>query len=494
MLLLVFIVVGLVIGVVLLLRARREQAQERWLRARRTVLLKILVPKNNERTPTAAEHLFAALHGIYRPDAVQNEHLSFEIAAREKSIEFYVQCPVELRDFLEGQIYAQYPTVDIQEVADYARVDLHDLKVASAELALTKPDVFPIKTFPNFEVDPLAGITGVISKIGDQEQVWIQVIVRPLSDSWQNKGIGYAAAVRNGTLTQGSFIRLLVRGAFDVFRPPPAEAAKPAGPAKLPAPKEQALKGIEEKVTKLGFAVKMRIVALAPDQVTALSKVNSIAGAYKQFNTTNMNGFVVGSISHDAATIEAYRLRLFRDEGMIFNIEELASVFHFPNASVETPNIVWAGAKKGEPPASLPIEGVVPADELTLYGITDFRGVRQKFGIKLRDRRQHMYAIGKSGTGKSTLLENMAIDDIRKGRGVAIVDPHGDFVNHVLDYIPASRVNDVIYFGPSDKDYPVGFNLLENVDPELKNVVASGVVGIFEKIFGEKSWGPRLEY
>lgn len=490
------VLVALALTAAFFARGRRETAVRNWQLARRSVLLKILVPKNNEKTPLAAENLFAALHGIFRPDAQFNEHISFEVISQDKAIEFYVNCPTDLRDFIEGQIYAQYPNVDIREVNDYARADLADRKVAVTELALNKPDVFPIKTFQNFEVDPLASITGVLSHMGDNEAVWLQTLVRPISDSWQNKAFGYVAAARSGNLRGGNIFSLIIKGLVDVLKPPaPAKPAGGGGAAKLPAGQEAALKAIEEKATKLGYSVKIRIVVLAPDATTAMAKINAISGSYKQFNTININGFKVGKTVTDPEAIETYRLREFApDDGMIMNIEELASVYHFPNASVETPNIVWAGAKKGEPPASLPIEGIVPPNELTLFASTDFRGTPQRFGIKVPDRRQHMYAIGKSGTGKSTMLENMAIDDIRKGRGVAIVDPHGDFINHVLEFVPEERIGDVIYFSPADRDHPIGFNLLENVDPALKNIVASGVVAIFEKIFGEKSWGPRLEY
>lgn len=493
---LVIVVAGLGMAGAFFLRGRREAAARAWQFSRRTVLLKILVPKNNEKTPAAAENLFAALHGIYRPDQPFNEHVSFEITAVGNAIEFYVQCPINLREFIEGQIYAQYPNVEIHEVTDYARIDLADRRVAATELSLNKPDVFSIKTFQNFDVDPLAGITGVLSHTGAGEVVWIQTLIRPISDSWQNKALGYAAAVRSGNLRSGGWFQLVMRALVDIFRPPPPATAQPGGgEKKLPANQEAALKALEEKATKLGYATKIRLVVISPDATTATAKVNAISGAYKQFNTINMNGFQVGKITTDPEYLETYRLRAFPvDEGNIFNITELASIFHFPNASVETPNIVWAGAKKGEPPSALPLEGVVSPTELTLFGLTDFRGVRQRFGIQVKDRQQHMYAIGKSGTGKSTLLENMAIDDIRKGRGVAIVDPHGDFINHILDFIPEERVDDVIYFAPADRDHPIGFNLLENVDPALKNIVASGVVAVFEKIFGEKSWGPRLEY
>ncbi|MBI2263370.1 type IV secretion system DNA-binding domain-containing protein [Candidatus Berkelbacteria bacterium] len=105
-----------------------------------------------------------------------------------------------------------------------------------------------------------------------------------------------------------------------------------------------------------------------------------------------------------------------------------------------------------------------------------------------------MYSIGKTGTGKSTMLSNMIIDDIKEGRGVAVVDPHGDLVRHILNFIPENRIEDVVYFNPTDREHPLGFNILEAVEPDLKNIVASGVVGIFKKIFGDVSWGPRLEY
>src|SRR3989344_2592277 len=177
---------------------------------------------------------------------------------------------------------------------------------------------------------------------------------------------------------------------------------------------------------------------------------------------------------------------------MIFNITEPASIYRYPSETVATPTIAWAGLKKGEPPANLPLENVVPADELTVFAQTNFRSEVKKFGIKKKDRRLHMYIIGKTGTGKSTLMENMIIDDINEGRGMAVVDPHGSLIQHVLEFIPESRIQDVIYFNPADRDFPIGFNLLENVNPEQKNIVASGVVGILEKIFGEVSWGPRL--
>ncbi|NCU44747.1 DUF87 domain-containing protein, partial [Candidatus Falkowbacteria bacterium] len=131
--------------------------------------------------------------------------------------------------------------------------------------------------------------------------------------------------------------------------------------------------------------------------------------------------------------------------------------------------------------------------EVTLFGETTFRNQGYKFGIKLDDRRRHMYIIGKSGMGKSTVLENMVVQDINKGRGLAVVDPHGDLAEKILEYIPDNRVQDVIYFNPSDAEYPIAFNVVEQVDPHLRHLVASGLIGVFQKLWAD-SWGPRLEY
>ena len=132
-------------------------------------------------------------------------------------------------------------------------------------------------------------------------------------------------------------------------------------------------------------------------------------------------------------------------------------------------------------------------DDITYFAKTNFRGQEHSFGIRKDDRRRHMYVIGKTGMGKTTLLENMVISDIIAGRGVAVVDPHGDFSEKILNFVPPSRINDVIYFNPADIDYPIAFNVMEQVDPKYKHLVASGLIGVFKKIWAD-SWGPRLEY
>jgi CxxC-x17-CxxC domain-containing protein len=132
-------------------------------------------------------------------------------------------------------------------------------------------------------------------------------------------------------------------------------------------------------------------------------------------------------------------------------------------------------------------------NDITIFGETNFRNERRRFGIKRDDRRRHMYVVGKTGMGKSVMLENMLYSDIVAGKGVCYVDPHGDTVEKIIDCIPSNRINDVVYFNPADIDYPIAFNILEKVEPKYRHLIASGLVGVFKKIWAE-SWGPRLEY
>lgn len=131
--------------------------------------------------------------------------------------------------------------------------------------------------------------------------------------------------------------------------------------------------------------------------------------------------------------------------------------------------------------------------DIAVFAQTTFRNEFKKFGIKTDDRRRHMYLIGKTGMGKSTILENMIVDDIRSGHGVAVVDPHGDLAEKIIEFVPAERLKDVIYFNPSDINYPIAFNVVEQVEPHLRHLVASGLIGVFQKLWAD-SWGPRLEY
>lgn len=503
----VLIILGWILGFYLIIKAYTKRRKRMWVEKQKYTTILIRVPRNNEKGPLSAQLMFASLHGIYKTskekleDGSFQDHISFEMVSTTKYIRFYVYCPVHLKDFVLGQLYAQYSSVEISEVPDYTLSKRGEgTHFVGTEFSLIRDYYYPIKTFANFEVDPLAGITGVLSQVDEGEQIWIQILARPTDDSWQKKAISHTSAIKSGKVKSGGAgiigkIFSLIFLFFKLLFNPEAMTKDPSKQAKLAGPVEQAVKAIEEKSTKLGFESKIRVVFLSNKSVEqSKMKLQSIAGAFKQFNASNLNGFVnKKTYVDDFEFMNKVQNRSFEEEGYILNIEELASLFHLPTVTVDTPTIDWAGSKKGEPPASLPIEGTVPDDELTVFAQTNFRDKVQKFGIKINDRRRHMYIIGQTGTGKSTMMKNMIIDDIVEGRGVAIIDPHGEFVDSVIDYIPEDRIKDVVYVNPGDRLYSVGFNLLENVDEAKREIVASGMMSIFKKIW-EGVWSARMEY
>jgi hypothetical protein len=173
--------------------------------------------------------------------------------------------------------------------------------------------------------------------------------------------------------------------------------------------------------------------------------------------------------------------------------EEVSSMYHFPPNSDSVPNLYKILSPKAEPPLGLPTVDNTPPDELTPFAETNYRNTREKFGIKRRDRARHMYVIGKSGSGKSKMLELMIKNDIEFGHGICVIDPHGDLIENIVPYIPESRVKDVIFFNPVDEEYPIAFNPIEKVSPMLRQQVAMGLIEIFKKVFGS-NWTPRLEH
>ena len=470
-----------------------------------SVLLVLEIPKANDKKELAAEQLFASLHGILR-DAKElrlsggaQEHIGFEIASVNGQIRFYVWTPKTLQSFVEGQIYSQYPTVQIHQAnEDYTEHELNHNISYSAELTLTAPEFLPVRTFQTFEVDPLAGITGTLAKLeATGEELWIQVLVRPIADEWQHAADRYISNLKNGRLislpgvsgTLQWFIGLI--GAL--WAPP--EQGDSSTTKELSERDRTRIAEAEKKATKLGYEVKIRLAYLGDSQTNAKLCMQALVGTFKQFNSTNLNGFKATKLAFGKEFLDKYRRRSFFGDGFILNIEELASVFHLPHTNVETPNIVWASAKTAEPPSKLPVitGNDITDDQISAFGVTNFRGINHQFGMLRYDRSRHVYIIGQTGAGKSGLLELFALSDIFHNQGYAIIDPHGDFAINNMKFIPGSRLQDVVYFNPADTAYPLGFNPLEVTNPNMKTNISSEVIGVLKRMFGD-SWGPRLEY
>ena len=475
-----------------------------------SILLLLEIPRANDKQELAAEQLFASLHGILRDKQelkLNNgfqEHLSFEIASVSGQIRFYVWVPKSLRSFVEGQIYAQYPTVQIREAdEDYVAHERDHSVTYTTEIVPTDNEMLPIKTFQSFEVDPLAGITGTLAKLESSgEEVWVQILVRPLADEWHKASDRWITSIRNGSPFGslfggggGNAGGWLMQTLEALWRPPEESGSSAPAARELSDRDKTRIAEAEKKATKLGYQVKIRLAYLGESQSNAKLQMQSIVGTFKQFNSTNLNGFKMSRASFAKEDLALYRVRSFADHGFILNIEELASVYHLPHTNVETPNIVWASSKTAEPPSKLPIiTGNSAIDEnISAFGLTNFRGINHQFGMLRYDRSRHVYIIGQTGAGKSGLLELFALSDIYHSQGYAIIDPHGDFAVNNMRFIPANRLQDVVYFNPADTAYPLGFNPLEVTNPAQKTNISSEVIGVLKRMFGD-SWGPRLEY
>lgn len=469
-------------------------------RPKDSVLLLVEIPRTNDKKELSAEQMFAALHGIYKPlkslfsdGYLKQDHIGFEIASIGQRIRFYSWVPKDLQAFVEGQIYAQYPQAQISESPDYANRSMSQSVIYTTELILTDNETLPIKTFPSFEVDPLASITATLAKLDQSdEELWVQILTRPIGDEWHQKSSKMISRIKSGkAVWSGSGGLSYVGQAFGALIKPPEPGA--TGNVFEPSERDKTrISAIEEKSKKLGYQIKIRLVYAGNDQNIARQRMQAMVGTFKQFNTTNLNGFQSKFPSFDPNKLDDYQARQFSDKGFILNIEEVASLFHLPHTTVETPNIVWATTKTSEPPANLPAYGKYKETELSLFGTTNFRGNNTMFGLLRNDRSRHVYILGQTGAGKSGLLELLTLSDIYYDEGFAVIDPHGDYATSILKYIPERRIKDVIYFNPADSEFPIGFNPLEIVDSTSKGQVSSELVGVLKRMFD--SWGPRLEY
>lgn len=424
----------------------------------------------------------------------RSDALAFEIVAHREKISFYVAVPSRLQSFMEEQIHAQYPNAQIDEVPDY-NIFLPTGVILGSSLTLRRSSYFPIKTYRKQETDGLNALTNALSKVAPMDGIAIQYVVRSAAPSWRTEGLRVARAMQQGKkLSQverrgiWNGVRKELKGFAQV---PKGGEQKPPESYRLSPLEEEMVKGLEEKASKAGLDVNIRIVVSAAMPETAQQYLNDVLGAYGQFNIYEFgNSFAKKMPSFQKGLIRHFMYRHF-DEAtrMVLNAEEMASIFHLPLPVTETPKIDWLLARKVLPPSNLPTEGV-------LLGHADYRGHRHEIRIKQEDRRRHLYVIGKSGTGKTAILASVIRQDILAGRGVCVIDPHGELCDDALAYVPRERAEDVIFFDPGDFERPIGLNMLEFDPryPHLRTFVINEMLKIFDKLYDLKATGgPMFE-
>lgn len=433
------------------------------------VTLLVRVPKDNEIKIDAAEQMFTGLHSIdndkfWEHLLTPEDLISFEIVALKEDIAFYVSVPERIRDMVEKQIHGAYPTADIKQV-DEINIFAQHSRVAFAPITLDKSSHFPIRSYKDLPNDGLSLITSALAKMGEGEGATIQFLVQPVGEGWKKKARSHMSEQKK-------------------------RESDPEKATYQHDPKE--MEAISTKIEKEGFRVSIRVVVSAKNDHNAEAHLKNILGTFAQFSSSfnrMKRGAVI--IKHMFMIDFLYRyMPLFNKGTFIVNSDELASMLHFPNKTIETPHVRWLHAKSAPAPQGIPTTGLY-------LGMSHYRGERRPVYMNLEDRRRHMYIIGKTGTGKSEFLKEMILQDIASGHGVCAIDPHGEFVEDILQLMPPERADDVIYFNPSDLTRPMGMNMMEADTEEQRHFVVSSIIGLMYKLYDPHRTGiigPRFEH
>ena len=498
-------------------------------------VLEILVDKHNIKWPWVFEHILIILHKVFEDYKDKNlfdkkewieRGFSFEITKVGNRIRFFLISPQKYSNFLMNQVYAHYNNVEIIEVWDYLE-KIPNEKIQVWKVSLKKHFYFPIKSFTELQeewskdmVDPFSSITSALWKAWKYSLNTFQVNFVPVMDKdWKKNSdkvlsiilSKYPRWLKNFMLSKWFIIVKIIifpftciAWIFSFFMKKWEENLEVLDEVWWTATDNsdsadwKINKAITNKLSLSWYKVSINIIHAWEDAIEWRWTIREIYSTLWVFSYFWMNSFMLNWIFSSEDIIKNIKTREVVSKD-VFSTNELSWLVHLPTEYVKTPQINWVSARAFEPPSNLPIidpdltDDINPETDLTPIWKTNFRWTNMSFWIWASDRRRHMYVLWKTWMWKSTLLENMIIDDIRKWRWVAVIDPHGDLAESIIWLIPKNRTNSTIIFDPSDTDWPIAFNMLENISPEHRPLIASWLVWIFKKIFGD-SWWPRLEH
>ncbi|MCA9364611.1 MAG: type IV secretion system DNA-binding domain-containing protein, partial [Candidatus Moranbacteria bacterium] len=425
--------------------------------------------------------------------------LSFEIAnpSNSEEIFFYVGFPRKYRETIEKQIHSFFPEAAIERVEDYT-IFTAECETSVSILSLKNTHALPIWTYEEMDVDPLNEISNALSKLNTVEEGGaLQIILRPAPTGWRTAGKSMAHKMQQGKRLKdvhnpsalGKVLKASESAMKEMSKNPNKPSMSEQEKMVQLTPEEQDLvKAIEQKSRKAGFIANIRLVATAQTRERADEIIAQLENAFSQFEYTDVNMFKVKKRIKEKKTVFNYIFRNFNEEHTcVLNTQEVASIFHFPISTTETPKIKWLKAGAAPPPPHIPKEGLK-------LGYNTYRGTKTDIRITQSDRRRHMYVIGQTGVGKSNFLQELAKQDVKNGNGVCFIDPHGDAIEDILTAVPKERAEDVIIFDPADTERPFGLNMLEYEKPEQKTFVINELINIFDKLYDlEKTGGPMFE-
>lgn len=435
------------------------------------VTLLVSVPEENEIKIDAMEQILSSFANTYKGAKWKwlqrftgQPFMSLEIVGTPKDIRFYISTPNKYRDLVEKQVFSVYAGADITPV-DEPNIYTEDGKVEYAWLGLKKVAHYPLKTYKEIPTDPLSAITSAFSKLTDGESVAIQLVISPTDGTWAKSGKSFISSTKK------------------------SESNPEKASYKVDA---RQLEAVENKCNKAGFETAIRIISVAPSSEIAKTNLANIKACFSQYESP-WNKLSGRKIRFKNLFLEDYIYKypviFWGKVTSILSVDELSSIFHFPSRAIQTPNIYWLKAKKAPAPVDGPAEGLYIGDNV-------YRGITKKIFASPTDRQRHFYIVGQTGVGKSWLLADMALQDIKAGKGVCFIDPHDTFES-ILERIPPERVEDVIYFDPGMTERPMGFNVMECDREDQKDFVTSSIINLMYKLYDPYKTGivgPRFEH
>lgn len=436
----------------------------------------------------------------FKSDFYGQRHMSFEIVAHGGLIHYYAVVPTVLVDNVRQAIVAAYPTARLEEVEEMNLFN-KDSKIGGVyggEFNLRNPFVFPIATYKETRRDATGAILTALSHAQRGDGVGVQILLRPANRNWVKSVETYAKNIREGKSDDSIAVSGMnwLWQLFKALWEPPMDTKKKDAPKEVGGVERERIEAMEEKARYAGYEVKIRLIASCPTQDRAVQLVKGVVSAFALFTSPNNNSFKFSpavNIKHFASN---YIMRLFpqEDNKDILNTVELSSIFHLPDqTNVPSTQVERQHFKEVDGPAQVMDSGL-------LLGYNLYRGRKKTIRLSDNDRRRHIYVMGATGMGKSVFLENLALQDMVNGRGLAFVDPHGDSVEKLLSKVPKDRVDDVIYFNPSDMDNPIGMNLFEispdDPDPErTKDYIIAETMNMLYSLYDPQHQGivgPRM--
>lgn len=406
-----------------------------------------------------------------------------------EEIHFYLAVPRMMSEVAAKQVQGLWSGASVERQDDDYTIFNPSGAVAAAYLKQKENFALPIRTYAEIGADTFSAIAGAFAKINEVgEGAALQLVLKPVTEA-KKKVYGYIQALKKGERLERVFGHQFPFSPSEighVLNPQEEEKEKRE---RVVVVDEDAVKALEAKIAKPLFLANVRLVASAGSPFQAQDILEGLSAGFTQFAAPRRNEFKIAKPRNPRGLIYDFTFRKFdANQVVTLSSEEITSFFHFPISTSDTPRLKLLKSKEAPPPPNLPAEGL-------RIGESAFRGQTKPVSITDDDRRRHIYVVGQTGTGKSTLLGNMIIEDIQKGRGVAMIDPHGDLAEAALGHIPAERIDDLIYFDPSDLFRPLGLNMLDfNFDrPEEKTFIVNEMQSIFNKLFPPETMGPMFE-